>query len=94
MPRPQLASVSALLPGGPRAGPRGLGEGRAGGAAAISAGPRHVPGRRAGRGREGERGAAGQRGEGGWVRKAEEGVCVRMWWVWAGEKVRARRGEE
>lgn len=74
MPRPQLASVSALLPGGPRAGPRGLGEGRAGGAAAISAGPRHVPGRRAGRGREGERGREA------WSRRVgEEGggtVCV------------------
>lgn len=86
MPRPQLASVSALLPGGPRAGPRGLGEGRAGGAAAISAGPRHVPGRRAGRGREGERGAAGQRGEGGWVRKAGEPcVCKNVVGVGGGE---------
>lgn len=49
MPSPQLASVSAPLPGGPARRP-GLGQGRAGGAAAIRAGPRHVPGRRAGQG--------------------------------------------
>lgn len=91
MPSPQLASVSAPLPGGPARRP-GLGQGRAGGAAAIRAGPRHVPGRRAGPGKG--RGARLEVGERASEReRMREKVRVRAACVLVGAKVwRERAG--